>query len=339
MERSFSQVCRRIGTVWLAIAIVVTTASVSLVPRVNAQTISTDSVGEAFTFVFVSYFVFTLLATECVEARLYRDLAIQSSFQYPCAGAGATAFDFLSAEIDSGTYTLELYSYLTNGPIYTRSWDLPSLTLDAAVVPTSGTTGESFGAQATFRIAPGGPDAYVRRGTLTVDGDETFSMPMTVELYTPADLAFFGITPTSNYETYAATLPISFGSPGTRTVIVRYADSLHALSGSMSVSVSDPVGANVTELQSELAALRDELSTSRDQVAQLQSGLAAARSALDGAAFVSYAAIAAGLVGALFGAYAILTVRRMRRPMAPTSAPPPPGSPPREPGPPFEPPL
>jgi hypothetical protein len=256
-----------------------------------------QAVGEVSTFLFTAYYLVQLFADDCIESELFVDLIAVDYQNLGCGTAGGIAFDFLLAEIVSGRYDLDVRSTVSGVSLYQASWNVPSLTFSATVSSTAATTGETVGVVSTFGLGLGGPDGYVRRGTLTVDGGTPISTPLVVEIYSPAYLAFFGLTPTSDYETFTTTTSISFGSVGTKSVSIGFDDLLFASSTTASMTVTDPALA-------QIADLREQLNRSTARVVQLESS---------GTAISGLLAIAALIVAVLAIVLGLVALRASRR--------------------------
>jgi len=192
-----------------------------------------------------------------------------------------------------------------------RSWLLPALTLSVSSTTSTASTGELVGVTATFGLGVDGSDAYFRRGTLTVDAGEPFSTQVAVEILSARYLAFFLLDPVSDFETYSMTLPLSFGTSGTKSMSVTFNDMVHSLSRTTSLVVPDPNQANITALEDEIAELRDKLNRSKSRVAQLEVSGASVGSVLP------IAALALGIVGVLVAILALRATRRTRPPVSP----------------------
>ncbi|MGQ0796661.1 MAG: hypothetical protein ACT4OI_02165 [Methanobacteriota archaeon] len=314
-------------------------------PRVSAQ-ILVDAVSEVTTFFFTTYYSLGLTQDDCIEVLLLQGVILADRFDVGCGSAGAFAFGFLFADVAPGGYTFEVRSTSTTDVLFSRSWILPALTMTVDLSASTADTGDLVGVTATFGMAFDGPDAYLRRGTLTVDAGEPFSTSVAIEILSPVYLAFFGLEPVSDFETYAATVPLAFGTAGTKSVGVTFDDTVHALSRTTRLVVSDPNEGEIAALEDEIAELRDELNRSKSRVTTLEASASALGSLL------SIAALVLGALAVVVAVLALRATRRVRPPippepraptpaavwsMAPPSAPPaPPEGPPP---PPAEPPA
>jgi len=244
-----------------------------------AQTVEADSVGEVSVYGFVAWYAFVLSADDCINVRLVLNGVAESSLDYGCGVTGQAAFDGLAAPLDTGRYTLEIASTTTNALLYTRSWDTPAIEMTTAVSPTSPGPGDSVVVSAVFRLLPGGPDAYSIRGTLSVDAGSAQTQDISIVLLSARDLDFWTGTPSSAYESFTATWPLTFGTAGSRSVAIEYVDELHVLAESRTIAVT------------QLAA----------------SGTG------DSTATLVLASIALGLAGLAVGGIGLLTARRALR--------------------------
>lgn len=275
--------------------------------HVAAQTVQADSVGEVGVYGFLAWYAFVLTADDCVEARLRIDFLTQSTLDYGCGFAGQGDFNALYAPLDTGEYTFDIVSKTSGEILYSRSWTVPGIEMTTTVSSATADAGESVVVSAAFRLLPGGPDAYTIRGTLSVDAGDVQTHDISIVLLSAKDLDFWTGTPSSTYETFTAAVPLSFGTSGSRAVDVEYADAIHALTDSETVTVTDPSADEIAALEDEIATLRGELSAS---AAGPTEGLAALATLL-------------GLAGIVLGFVGIWSARRALRAVAPPRRAPP----------------
>ncbi len=332
------------GAFVLATLILVGLLSIALSPgpvqRASASIASADAVGYMVTgSYFESDYVFTYTASDCIEATLSLNGALQSSYNVGCNSTG-TWYGYLYAPPAAGTWTFQLVSTLTSAVEFSKSWVTPGFVMTVTSSATAASVGDTVGIDAMFTLAANGPDYLYDFGALGVTGNTTLAQDVYITMVSAHYLTYYGITANPLYGETVVMVPVSFGTAGSKTISVAYVDPYTVATGSVSLTVSDPNSARLANLQSQLNATQQNLS-------RLQSDLNAATAAANAASadtILVYVAVAFGLVGTALGAAGFASARKARReerartppsqpPQMPPPAQPPQGPPPEAPPP------
>lgn len=312
-----------------------------LVQRASASIGSADAVGYLVTgSYFESDYVFTYTASDCIEATLSLNGALQSSYNVGCNSTG-TWYGYLVAPPAAGTWTFSLVSTVTTAVEFSKSWITPGFVMTVSASATTATVGDTVGIDAVFTLAANGPDYLYDFGALGVTGNTTLAQDVYVTMVSPHYLTYYGIASNPLYGEAAIMVPVSFGTAGSKTINVAYADPYTVATVSVSLTVSDPNSARLANLQSQLNSTQQNLS-------RLQSDVNSATSAANAASadtILVYAAVVFGVVGTAMGAAGFASARKARRqsqgPSPPSQPPqtPPPAQPPQGPPPAAPPPT
>jgi hypothetical protein len=257
----------------IVVSLVLLSAGSMVTWRASAQIGGADSIGFLTAFYFASDYAFTWTGYDCIEARLYFNSILQSSYPIGCASSGSWS-GYLDASSAAGTYQLQLWSTYYGTSEYSRSWTTPGLILTATASVGTANVGDTVGINARFTLAATGPDYYEGAGTLNVSAASPLTQDVSFVDTSAHYFAFYGATPIPWYLETTYLVPVSFGTAGTKSIAVTYADSFGQLSGSASVSVVDPVAAQIAAIHAELASMSANASANATRLAQLSGEIA-----------------------------------------------------------------
>jgi len=261
----------------IVVSLLLVTAGPFVVQRASAQIGTIDAIGFLSTFYFESDYAFTWTGYDCIEARLYFNSILQSSYPIGCYSSGSW-FGYLDAAAASGTYQLQLWSTYYSASEYSKTWTTPGLVLTVTASSGTANVGDTVGINAKLTLAASGPDYYDGAGTLNVSGASVLTQDVGFVDTSAHYFAFYGATPDPWYLSTTFLVPVSFGTAGTKSTSVKYTDSYGQLTGSVSVGVVDPVATEIAAIQAELASISANASANATRLAQLSGEIASLRS-------------------------------------------------------------
>jgi len=256
---------------------------------------SADSVGSFSPFYFESDYVFTWSGYDCIEARLYFNSILQASESIGCYSSGSW-FGYLYAAPAAGTYQLQLWSTYNGVSEYSKSWTTPGYVMTVSVSASSANAGDTVGIMAKFTLSSAGPDYLNDFGRLNVTAGSRMTDDVGFTDVSAHYFNFYGLTPTVEFEETIFLVPVSFGIAGSQTIPVQFSDPFSTASGSVSITVSDPLAVQISAIQAELDSLSSNESADATRLAQLSgeiAALAATTSANDTQDRAALAALAA----------------------------------------------
>jgi hypothetical protein len=242
--------------------------------RGRAQIGSADSVGFLSPFYFESDYVFTWVAYDCIEARLYYNAVLQTSESIGCY-SGGTWVGYLDAAPGSGTYQLQLWSTYYSVSEYSRSWTTPGFAMSVSASSSTANVGDTVGINAKLTLSVSGPDYFSDSGSLNVSAVSTVTQDVAFTIVSAHYLSYYGLAQSPLYGEVTFLVPISFGTAGTKSISVQYADPFGSASGSLSVTIADPRAAQIAAIQAELASLEANETANATRLAHLSGEIAA----------------------------------------------------------------
>jgi len=170
--------------------------------------------------------------------------------------------------------------------VYEETWDVPGLSIQSNISPTSGEIGSTFVATSTLQLVTGGPDYYSSYGIFnhSIDGiGQEFEAYVIIA--NDQYWAFYGY-PSSKpaFYSYTASTTMSFGSEGQHTVDFRYEDKITGViidGGSETVLVTDQYSSLIVNLQNDIQNLMTQLTSLQQDLSLLELNISALQEGLD----------------------------------------------------------
>ncbi len=305
------------AAVVLSTLVIVGLLSISLAPglvqRASASIGAADAVG---ILVSGSYFEadykFTYTSSDCIQATLSLNGIQQSYYNVGCNSTGSW-YGYLYAPPAAGTYLFQLVSTSTSAVEFSKSWTTPGFVMAVTASTPAANVGDAVGINAVFTLTSTGPDYLYDTGILSVAANTSLAESVYVSVADAHYMNFYGITPSPVFEGAAILVPVSWGTPGTKTVSAVYVDPYTVASGTVVVVVSTPSSSGLANLQSELNATRQELAHLESDLNATTASATSASNAASTSMILAYAALAVGIVGMGLGAAGFASARKARR--------------------------
>ncbi len=236
-----------------------------------------SSGGLFYGYTFSVFYKFTYTGSDCIEARLYFNNVLNATYSVGCSSSGTFSFGLSAASYASsaGAYQFQLWSTSSNTLEYSRIWTTPGFAMSVSPSSSSANAGETVGIAVKWTLAASGPDYLSDSGSLNVTGASGMTEHAVIEIADAHYLGYLGIPASPLYEEATTLVPVSFGTAGSESVSVQYTDPFASASGSASISIVDPLAAQIAAVQSELTSMQANESANATRLAQLSGEIAA----------------------------------------------------------------
>ncbi|MGQ9583231.1 MAG: coiled-coil domain-containing protein, partial [Thermoplasmatota archaeon] len=334
----------------LIVGIVILTALPNICSA-NKTTTNEDAVGELSGKTFTVWLRWTDTSEDWLRMYLYHNDELVAETNHDSHMHLNTSYIYkipLSHEPAApGSYRVDIWSEKENKVTWSMMWRIPSLQLELAVTPASGSTDTEFTATASLSTTLHAPDAYSVQGVVELNTSETiFRQSLGGMLCSPHYFEFNGLPSNFTPPFYVSTV-VRYSVAGSHMMTAQYSDAITTIAADpREINVTPSANSELEKLKSdmnstheemalllselnstqrEMALLLSELNSTRKNLSSAEKEIDSAKGQASSAMLTAYAGVSLGIVGMVLGLAGIMMSRRGRA--APTPPVPPPPSP------------